>query len=211
MPVVAPALNRSARKRKLILEAATQAFLSHGYDGTSMDDVAALAAVSKPTVYKHFADKERLFYEIVLATTDPMSELVGLVADAFADTDDLARDLRAFARQFISALMQPDVLRLRRLVIANAERFPEMGRAWYEHGFERALAALANQFQRLTEQQLLTADDPEMAANHFVGLLLWIPINRVMFTGATDATSDAELTPYADAAVRVFLRAYGRS
>jgi len=50
-----------------------------------------------------------------------------------------------------------------------------------------------------------------MAADHFVGLLLWIPINRVMFTGATDATSDAQLTHFADAAVRVFLRAYGRS
>src|SRR6266568_513885 len=121
MPVVAPELHRSARKRKLILQ----------------------------------------------ATTDPMSELVGLVADAFPDTDDLERDLLAFARQFISALMQPDVLRLRRLVIANAERFPAMGRAWYEHGFERALAALANQFQRLTERQLLVADDPELAANHF--------------------------------------------
>src|SRR6266487_5729186 len=95
MPAVAPALNRSALKRKLSLNAATQAFLSHGYDGTSMDDVAALAAVSKPTVYKHFADKERLFYEIVLATTDPMSELIGLGADAFPETDDLERDLRA--------------------------------------------------------------------------------------------------------------------
>jgi TetR/AcrR family transcriptional repressor of mexJK operon len=211
MPVVAPELSRSARKRKVILDAATQAFLSHGYDGTSMDDVAALAAVSKPTVYKHFADKERLFYEIVLATADPMSELVALVADAFGDTDDLERNLRAFARQFLGALMQPDVLRLRRLVIANAERFPEMGRAWYEHGFERALAALSSQFQRLTQQHLLATDDPAMAANHFVGLLLWIPINRVMFTGATDATSDADLTRFADAAVRVFLKAYGRS
>jgi len=209
MPLTAPAPGRSARKRQVILDAATQAFLSHGYDGTSMDDVAALAAVSKPTVYKHFADKERLFYELVLATTDPMSDLVGLIAEAFTDAHDLERDLRAFARRFSSALMQPDVLRLRRLVIANAERFPEMGRAWYGHGFERALAALANQFKRLTEQQLLAADDPEMAANHFVGLLLWIPVNKVMFTGATDATSEAELDHYADATVRVFLRAYG--
>src|SRR5579859_554202 len=159
MPVVAPELNRSARKRKLILDAATQTFLSHGYDGTSMDDVAAQAGVSKPTVYKHFADKERLFYAIVLATTDPMSELVGLVAEAFSAARDLERDLRAFARQFIRALMQPDVLRLRRLVIANAERFPEMGRAWYEHGFERVLAALASQLEQLTEQRLLAAND----------------------------------------------------
>jgi TetR/AcrR family transcriptional regulator, mexJK operon transcriptional repressor len=212
MPPIATAeLSRSARKRKLILDAATAAFLSRGYDGTSMDDVAALAAVSKPTVYKHFADKERLFYEIILATTDQMSELVRLVAEAFVDTDDLERDLRVFAHQFIAALMQPEVLRLRRLVIANADRFPEMGRAWYEHGFERALATLASQFGRLTELQLLDADDPEMAANHFVGLLLWIPVNKVMFSGESAASSDVELERYADAAVRVFLRAYGRN
>ena len=210
MPVTTPELSRSARKRKLILDAATQAFLTHGYDGTSMDDVAALAGVSKPTVYKHFADKERLFYEIVLATTDPMSDLVGLVDAAFSGTRDLDRDLRAFARRFLRALMQPDVLRLRRLVIATAERFPEMGRAWYEHGFERVLTAFASQLEQLTMQQLLAANDARMAANHFVGLLLWIPINRVMFTGAVDGQSDAELRNYADEAVRVFLRAYAR-
>src|SRR5215813_1127306 len=98
MPVSSPDLGRSARKRKLILDAATTAFLNHGYDGTSMDDVAALAGVSKPTVYKHFADKQRLFYEIILATTKPMSDLVQLIADAFADTRDLEHSLRQFAR-----------------------------------------------------------------------------------------------------------------
>ena len=203
-----PDLGRSARKRKLILDAATAAFLSRGYDGTSMDDVAALAAVSKPTVYKHFADKERLFYEIILSTTDQMAELASLVAEAFVRTEDLDKDLRAFARRFLAALMRPEVLRLRRLVIANAERFPDMGRAWYEHGFERVLATLADQFRRLTEQHLLNADDPVMAADHFVGLLLWIPVNRVMFTGET-AASDVEFERFADAAVDAFLRAYG--
>jgi TetR/AcrR family transcriptional repressor of mexJK operon len=204
-----PELGRSARKRKLIVDAATEAFLKHGYDGTSMDDVASLAAVSKPTVYKHFADKQRLFFEIVLATTDQMTELVRLTADAFSDSRDLEQSLRAFARQFIRALMQPGVLRLRRLVVANAERFPEMGRAWYERGFERALATLADQFQRLTEQRLLHADDPLMAANHFVGLLLWIPVNQVMFCGDGARSSNAELERYAAGAVDVFLRAYG--
>ena len=47
----------SARKRSAILEAATTLFLRNGYRGTSMDEIAALAAVSKQTVYKHFADK----------------------------------------------------------------------------------------------------------------------------------------------------------
>src|SRR5262249_4661922 len=192
------------------MAAASSLFLSRGYDGTSMDDVAALAEVSKPTVYKHFADKERLFYAMVLATTDQMDDLVHLVIDALAETDNLERDLTAFARRFLSALMQPHVLRLRRLVIATADRFPEMGRAWYERGFERALATLAAQFQHLADLRLLDADDAAMAANHFVSLLLWIPVNRVMFTGDHHDPSDAELDAYAVAAVRTFLRAYGR-
>ena len=85
-----------------------------------------------------------------------------------------------------------------------------MGRAWYAHGFERALAALTEQFRRLTLQRLLDADDPEMAAQHFVGLLLWIPVNKVMFSGESAAPSAEDLNHYADAAVAVFLRAYAR-
>ena len=50
---------RSARKRRAIMEAATALFLRDGYRRTSMDQVAADAAVSKQTVYKQFADKEQ--------------------------------------------------------------------------------------------------------------------------------------------------------
>ena len=65
-----PTEPRSARKRRVILEAATETFLRKGYLGTSMDEIAALAGVSKQTVYKHFADKETLFTEIVAAVVD---------------------------------------------------------------------------------------------------------------------------------------------
>src|ERR687888_464863 len=53
--------NRSERKRQAIMEAATQLFLENGYTGTSMDQIAARAMVSKLTVYKNFADKQQLF------------------------------------------------------------------------------------------------------------------------------------------------------
>ena len=67
---------RSARKHRAILEAATTVFLNNGYPGTSMDEIAALARVSKQTVYKHFADKERLFVEIVISTVNEISDPV---------------------------------------------------------------------------------------------------------------------------------------
>jgi TetR/AcrR family transcriptional repressor of mexJK operon len=200
---------RSARKRGAIRDAAAKLFLSKGYLETSMDEVAALAAVSKQTVYKNFADKERLFAEIVLATTDQISDMVSTVSGTLAGTEDVERDLGELARMFITTLMRPEMIRLRRLIITNAERFPELGRTWYEQGFERVLGTVADSFQGLADQKLLRLDDPLLAANHFFGLLLWIPVNRAMFIGGAEESDEAELERFTEEAVRVFLAAYG--
>lgn len=200
---------RSDRKHRAILKAATTAFLSKGYAGASMDDVAAAAGVSKQTVYKHFADKERLFTAIILATTDQVDELVRVVAGTLTGDGEVDKALGELAHQFLGTLMQPDLLRLRRLVIATADRFPELGRTWYGQGFERVLSTLATTFQRLADRRLLHIDDPLMAANHFVGLLLWIPVNRAMFTGDNHGATEADVQRYAEAAVLAFLAAYG--
>jgi len=202
--------SRSDRKRRTLLLAATAVFLEKGYDGTSMDDVAGRAEVSKPTVYKYFSDKEHLFAEIVRATTEQIDDLVRLVVETMDGETDVNTGLAVLAHNFIKALMQPQVLRLRRLVIANADRFPDVGRSWYEQGFERVLATLATTFQSLADRKLLKLGDPLLAANHFVGLLLWIPVNKAMFAGDHHATPD-ELECYALAAVRAFLTGYGPS
>ncbi|MGX1128049.1 TetR/AcrR family transcriptional repressor of mexJK operon [Streptomyces glaucescens] len=199
--------SRSARKHQAILDAATTVFLNKGYAGTSMDDIAKLAAVSKQTVYKHFADKEKLFAEIVLATTDRIDAMVDLVADVPVDAEGLEENLTRLARQFLAALTRPQVIQLRRLIIANADAFPELGAAWYEQGFERVLATLAATFQRLTDQGLLKTDDPMLAAHHFAGLLLWIPVNQAMFHGGAQH-SEADLDRYAEGGIRAFLAAY---
>ncbi len=202
--------SRSDRKRRMLILAATALFLDKGYDGTSMDDIAAKAMVSKPTVYKYFSDKEQLFAEIVHATTDQTADLVCVIAETLGNHADIDTGLTVLARRFIHALMQPQLLRLRRLVIANAGRFPDVGRSWYEQGFERVLTTLATSFQDLADRKLLRVDDPLMAANHFVGLLLWIPVNKAMFTGDHHASPD-ELERYAVVAVSAFLAGYGVS
>jgi len=199
--------NGSDRKRKALL-AATEVFLDKGYDCASMDDVAAKGAVSKPTVYKYFSNKERLFAEIVRATTCEMDDLVCLVAESMAGKTSIESGLSVLARRFISALMQPRILRLRRLLITNAERFPDIGRSWYEQGFERVLATLAMSFQGFADRRLLNLNDPLLAANHFVGMLLWVPMNKAMFTGDYSSSRE-ELELFAVAAVRAFLAGYG--
>lgn len=211
MAMEAQTETRSARKHKAIMEAATTVFLSKGYLGATVDEIAALAAVSKQTVYKHFGDKDELFAAIVLATTDEVDGLVRLVADTLTDTADLGKDLGELARRFLTALMQPHLLSLRRLIIANADRLPHLGRTWYERGFERVLTTLATCFQHLAGRKLLRLDDPLLAAHHFVGLLLWIPINKAMFSGDNQSSTQADLKKYADAAVSAFLAAYAVS
>lgn len=201
---------RSARKRTAILEAATTLFLRNGYRGTSMDEIAALAAVSKQTVYKHFADKERLFSEIVTGTVKDVSDPGHDEVRRLEDTGDVEADLRGLARRLLERVMQPRILQLRRLVIGESGRFPELGRAFYEQGPGRTIAALATLFERLAERGVLQLDDAQLAATQFNWLVMSSPLNRAMFLGEDDPPARAELDRHADAGVRAFLAAYAR-
>ena len=101
------------------MEAATTLFLQRGYLGTSVDQIAALAEVSKPTVYRFFADKEQLLTEIVLGTLDRRSGPFRAQLAALAESDDLGTDLRTLARDYIKIVTQPSGLALRRLSSAR--------------------------------------------------------------------------------------------
>ena len=198
----------SERRHREIREAAVGTFLARGYEGATMEEIAVRAGVSKQTVYKHFTDKQHLFADIVLSTTDELNALIGLIAEQLPKTTDIRGDLDHLAETFLVALMQPRVLRLRRLVISSADRFPEISTAWYEKGFERVLAALADSFRALTDRGLLAVDDAVTAAEHFVGLLFWIPVNKAMFTGDDDYAATHDLIPVARAAAAAFVSAY---
>ena len=199
---------RSARKRRAIIEAATTMFLRNGYAGTSMDEVAAKAAVSKQTVYKHFTDKQGLFTEIILSTIDEGAEPFFDEVGALEDTEDFDRDLTELGRRLITIVMQPRLLQLLRLVTAEAGRFPELGHAFYDRGPGRTVAVLASLFQRLAANGLLRVDDPLIAAGHFNWLVVSIPMNKVILSGDYEEFNSAELQRFADAGVRAFLDGY---
>jgi TetR/AcrR family transcriptional regulator, mexJK operon transcriptional repressor len=204
-----PQEGRSARKRQAILEAATEAFLSNGYADTSMDEIAQAASVSKQTVYKHFADKKRLFSEIVTSLVDEVSDPVHELVTSIKDSGDIDTDLRDLARRQLAMVMQPRLMRLRRLVIAEAGQFPELGRTFHERGPGRTIEALATAFKRLAERGALQLDDVQLAAAQFNWLVMSIPLNDAMFLGDDPAPASGQLDRYADAGVRVFLAAYG--
>jgi TetR/AcrR family transcriptional repressor of mexJK operon len=199
---------RSARKRRAIRDAARTLFLQQGFAGTSMDDVAALAVVSKQTVYKHFLDKQRLFIDVITREISHAEERTRAMVDALPDSDDIERDLRTFARQHVRDVVDPEIMQMRRIIIGEADRFPDLARAWCASAPERAHATLAERFQELGRRGHLRLDDPLMAAEHFNYLVLSAPLNKAMFY-ADAQFSSGELERYADEGVRVFLAAYG--
>jgi TetR/AcrR family transcriptional regulator, mexJK operon transcriptional repressor len=203
--------SRSDQRQQAIVDAATEVFLEHGYLGATTDEVAARASVSKQTLYKRFADKHALFAEVILDTTVNVVEgLAGAVTRRLENADDVPAALRGLAEEWMSGLLRPDVVRLRRLVIAEADRFPEIGKAWYDRGFGPALSILGGALVRLADRGLLRSlADPTLAAYQFAGLVMYQPMNQAMFAGTAEVPAAEELSRIADSAVGVFLSAYG--
>jgi TetR/AcrR family transcriptional regulator, mexJK operon transcriptional repressor len=101
-------------------------------------------------------------------------------------------------------------VQLRRLVIGEAGRFPQLGRTFFELGPGRTIAALADTFERLAARGVLDVDDPRLAATQFNWLIMSEPLNRAMLLGDDGPPAPADLDRWALAGVRTFLAAYRR-
>jgi TetR/AcrR family transcriptional repressor of mexJK operon len=190
-----------------IVEAATRLFLQQGYQGTSMDEIAAAAEVSKQTVYKQFTDKPQLFQDIVLRVTDRAEQIAEMIGRLFDEMVDLDEGLNHLARTYTAAVVRPQVLQLRRLVISEADRFPEVAQAYFERAPGRGLEAIAGGLGQLVERGLLRIDDLTTAAVQFAYLVLGPILDKALFHPGTDV-SEAEIAECTAAGVQVFLAAY---
>ena len=203
--------SRSERRRQAIIKAATEVFVRHGYLGATTDEVAARAGVSKQTLYKHFADKQHLFAEVIL---DASVQVVDGLSSAVASTLDDAQDVRQGLRRSCGRVPARPAAAGRGAVAPAGDRrsgsFPRNRPGLVRPRFNRALVILGEAMRRLADRGLLRGlADPALAAYQFAGLVMYLPMNQVMF-GGTDALAPADqLNRIADAAVDVFLATYG--
>lgn len=110
------------RKRSAILAAAAEQFRTHGYDAASVDGIAALAGVSKRTVYNHFANKEALFAQTILHMFERSA---GMLELAYRPGHGLREQLVELLRQKMASLADRDFLDLARVAIGEAIHAPE--------------------------------------------------------------------------------------
>jgi TetR/AcrR family transcriptional regulator, mexJK operon transcriptional repressor len=194
-------------KRQAIVRAARRVFLAHGYTHAAVDAIAAEAGVSKQTVYNHFGDKERLFRTVMQDTLEAVGHGLGPAPppDALATSRNLERDLRELGRTLARAVLQEDVAALRRVLIAELDRHPELMDEWGVKGLQLR-RYVARAFARQVQRGALDVADPDLAAEQLVHLTAGSALSRTAF-GAR-RLSDAEVDQAVDDGVELWLRAY---
>jgi TetR/AcrR family transcriptional regulator, mexJK operon transcriptional repressor len=196
----------SARKRQAIAAASLTLFARDGYERTSVDAIAAEAGVSKRTVYSHYGDKENLFLEVLRDTYTSMRErFAEIIARTMSDVTDVEKTLVSGIYEAVMEVAHtPERALMLRLLIAELPRFPALLDLWKSRAIMPILAEVVT---RLTAQGLLSADDPEQAADHLSALTFGQVNNRTMM--GTIPLSDAEVDRIITGGVHVFLCAYG--
>src|SRR5882757_5399778 len=122
-------------KRQAVVRAAAQVFVREGYVGASVDVIAADAGVAKQTIYNYYRDKENLFLSVIDAMLQPVAEqFLAVLDEILLDEADLAAGLSRLGREWTTLLAREDLAALRRLIVGEATRYPQLLAAWQNAG-----------------------------------------------------------------------------
>lgn len=200
-----PNILRSGRKFDQVLAGARAVFMADGFEGASVDDIARAAGVSKATLYSYFPDKRLLFTEVA------HSECARMAASTMAQIDDSRpprQVLTMVARQLVAFMLSDFAQQVFRICVAERDRFPELGRAFYASGPEMGRQRLGEYLTCAVGRGELAIADVAMAADQFSELCkarLW---TRAVFGIQTRFTPE-EIDEVATHAVDMFLARYG--
>jgi AcrR family transcriptional regulator len=193
------------RKRQQIMHGASQVFLEKGFDAASMNDIARAAGVSKGTLYVYFANKERLFVELI--SSEKREELFRVVNLDF-DNHDVEAVLKKFGRELCEILTRPYYVKAMRSVFSIINRMPEIGVEFYLNGPALCTELLRKYLEAQTVAGVLEIEDCALAAQQFVELSQSGTMRRVLF-GVSGTPDLAEIGRRVDSGVHMFLKAYG--
>ena len=191
-------------KRRQIVEGARLVFLARGFDAASMGDIAKAAGVSKGTLYVYFKNKEELFAAIVQQECGTHAE------GAFPldnNDNDVEGVLTRIGTNLVSFMCQPEKASSLRIVIAIADRMPEIGKTFYETGPAYGIKRLTEYLEAQVSAGALAIDDCEVVAAQFIDACQSTLFKPVLFNFAPPPPSE-RIRHVVGIAVRAFLAAY---
>ncbi|MCH1569264.1 MAG: TetR/AcrR family transcriptional regulator [Alphaproteobacteria bacterium] len=193
---------KDAAKREAIMEAAKVMFMERGFSGTSMDGLARAAAVSKATLYSHFADKDALYRAII------ESKVIDYQLADFTDrlSGDMERDLQLIANDMQNLIFDDEAVRMLRMVIAEAQHQSPIVALFEESGPKRVFTRIADYFAALKAQGSNGLGCPEREAELFTGLVMGHRRVIQILMGVEKAPTAAARKQKARDAVTAFLK-----
>ncbi|MDR3527550.1 MAG: TetR/AcrR family transcriptional regulator [Rhizomicrobium sp.] len=192
-------------RRAAILDIAREAFLLDGYSGTSMSRIAAEVGGSKATLYSYFPSKKELFIAVTDRETAQLYDEIFTVKLSLGEPGLAFTD---FAHRCLEGLLSDTIVAGYRLIIAEAGRFPEMGRTTYELAVRRGVERLAHYFADAMAHGTLRLCDPIEAAESFLDLAAG-SLHTQRLWNAIAKVEEAALQREARRISTVFLAAYG--
>ncbi|CUH40590.1 putative HTH-type transcriptional regulator YvdT [Jannaschia seosinensis] len=196
---------KKGRKFDQVLEGARQVFLADGYEGASVDAIARAAGVSKATLYSYFADKRLLFMEVAKAECSLQIEEANAM---LSDDSDPREVLSVAAERMLSFFLSEFGQSIFRMCVAESDRFPELGREFYETGPKHFRTRMVAYLRGAVEEGHLVIDDLELAADQFAELCKSSLFPELVF-GIRKSATDTEKRRVIDGAVEMFLARYG--
>ena len=192
-----------------LLAIARDEFLRNGFAGTTMQDVATCAGISKTSLYREHSGKDDLFAAVVLDWALRGRGAMRPALDALLATEPLRTGLIEFVHAVQAAVLDEAPQRMRRLVAAEADRSPDVSAQYVAASWDANIADLADALTTLRSRGSLTDEtDPHTAAEQLTWMSIGAPLNAQ--TLGAPAHSDESLLVLAEAAVDTFLRAYTR-
>lgn len=196
-----PSREEAALLGERIVDVATELFLAEGYGATSIEAIAQRARISKRTFYHRFPDKAALFAAVVTRIIQGLRPPPD--APLYED-GSLEEILRRLARLILRAALAPMALALNRLMVAEAQRFPELAAITVREGSRAEVAGqIAAMLDREARAGGLAIDRPEFAAEQFLQMIITLPQRRAL--GLGKPMIEAELDDWADDCVNLFL------
>ncbi|AJT41062.1 TetR/AcrR family transcriptional regulator [Psychromicrobium lacuslunae] len=211
LPIFQPRDRSSASKRQTIARMALREFHRHGFSGASVDAIAEAAKVSKPTIYRHFDNKERLFLGVVAEALSAAYQELPVLAGSLpfrqvSEHQEMSALLERFLAAAAEAVLGEEIISLRRLVIGEAERFPQLAALWASINDEMINEPLMEAFWTLEQRGLLAIPDRSLAAQQLIALTIGAPQLVVTFHTETSTARAAER--YLSSGILLFLSYY---
>lgn len=195
----------SNKKRQNILSNATDLFLEKGYSAASTSELLRRVGGSKTTIYTHFGDKAGLFIAVVDEMLKDSVDMLGSLNLAGLSAYDA---LSKIAQQYLKVVLSERYIGLMRIVVAEVNRFPEIGKAFYEHGPELSYSKFKTFLEERVEHRELNINDTSRATDLFFGTLLHREVLSRLFGVKTAPLRDR--TKIAEAVTDEFFARYGQ-